>query len=150
MFLAFQYGHQFFNIVQKEPTLWVLRQPDEMLGHDNEAAARALQIAGQQGQHEPVRWVSIEGMEAVEGVLPVKIEVIDVVVAGRFSRGAAAGKGGHGLPVTRFYFVVFEELNGQKGNLLDTPNALNVNVQQSQIPSVQGVVGSLEMKHLQR
>ena len=137
------------NIVQKKAGLRVAGALDEMLRHDHEAAARPLQVAGQQCQHQPVRWVAVKGLEAVQGVLFVKIEVSDVVSAGGIARGAAAGEGGLRGPVARFHGVVFEELDGEKGDGFHRFNLLNIDVQQSKIAPVQGVVGSLEAEDFQ-
>jgi Outer membrane protein beta-barrel domain len=120
-----------------------------MLGHDDEAAARALLVGREQRQHQPIGGVAVELPEAVDGVPFVKFEVTHVVPTGGFTRGAAAGEDGFFLPFARFHHIVFEELDGQVGDLRQRCNCLTVNAQQREVTPVQGVVRRLETEDFQ-
>ncbi len=121
-----------------------------MFGHDHKAAARALQVGGEQRQYQPIGRVAVELLEAVDGVAFVKFKVPHVVAAGSFACGAAAGEDGFFLPITRFHHKVFEELDGQEGDLRQRCNCLTINVQQAEVASIQRVVRRLETEGFQR
>lgn len=121
-----------------------------MLGHENQGTARAFKIGRKQGQHQPICWVAVKLLEAVDRVFFIKIKVTDVVATRGFTGGAAAGEGGLLLPVARFYCIVFEELDGQERDLGDGFDILNIHVQQSEVAPVQGVVSCLKTEDFQR
>ena len=68
--------------------------------------------------------------------------------AGLLTGRATAGEYGFLMPGTGFYSVTLEERDGKKGNVLNGPYRVDVDVQMAEIFFVNAVVFRLKMKEL--